>query len=154
MENVKVKRQHNIHDFGSLMSVLPGRGAESRDEGLQQTRDEDEGVFPGDDEVQRRQNDHAMYHEADYHCYRIHAELTAHLSDVIHLHDFSSNQKEDTNRCIPGNRIWSLKTRCTHLPSFILSHKSKLPNYNGGKKTDYGSGMDLHPEASLVNKVS
>lgn len=42
-------------DFVSLTLLdLPGRGTKSRDEGLQQTRDEDEGVLPRDDKVQCR----------------------------------------------------------------------------------------------------
>ncbi len=42
-------------DFGSFTLLdLPGRGTKSRDEGLQQTRDEDEGVLPCDDKVQCR----------------------------------------------------------------------------------------------------
>lgn len=84
------------------MSVhIPGRCSQGSYECLQQPRNENEGILPGDDEVECRQHKDGVDEQPtdDGDC--VHAQLASHGGDVLHLHDFTSNQEQDTNRGVP-----------------------------------------------------
>lgn len=80
---------------------LPGGCSQGGDECLQNPPYENEGVLPRDEEVQCWQDDDGVNEQPTNHCNRVHSQLAAHGCDVVHLHDLTSNQEQDTNRGIP-----------------------------------------------------
>ena len=80
---------------------IPGGRSQGGDECLQQPTYENEGVLPRDQEVQCWQDDDGVDEQPTNHCNCVHSQLAAHGCDVVHLHDLTSNQEQDTNRGIP-----------------------------------------------------
>lgn len=37
--------------------------------------------------------------------YSVHTQLTAHLSQILHLHYFPCNQEHDPHWCVPGEGV-------------------------------------------------
>lgn len=86
------------------LSQIPGGCSQSSDECLQQPSNENEGVLLGDDKVQCRQDNGGMDEQAGNYCDCVHSQLATHSCEVIHLHNLTSNQKQDTNWGIPGDQ--------------------------------------------------
>ena len=82
----------------------PGGRPQGRHQRLQQPGDEDEGVLPSDDKIKSGKDQSAVDHQADDDCDGVHAQLASHLGQVVHLHDLSCDEEQDTNRAIPERR--------------------------------------------------
>lgn len=87
---------------------------------MQQASDEDEGVLPGYQKVERGQDEDGMHQQAADHRDGVHAQLTAHGRDVVHLHNLTGDQEEDAHRCVPGrggggrggSGMWLVSSSC------------------------------------------
>ena len=83
----------------------PGGRPQGRDEGLQQTPDEAVGILPGHHEVKHRQHKEAVDEETHDDRHGVHPQLTAHLGQILHLHNFPCDQEQDAHRSVPGGGI-------------------------------------------------
>lgn len=83
---------------------LPGGRSQSSDECLQQPANENERVLLGDGEVEQRQDNGGVDDQSANHSNGVHSQLAAHGCDVIHLHNLSSDQKQDADRSVPRDR--------------------------------------------------
>lgn len=82
---------------------IPRGCSQGSDECLQQPTNKNEGVLPGDDEVECRQDKDGVDEQATNDCHRVHCQLSTHGCNVVHLHDLTSNQEQDTDGGIPGD---------------------------------------------------
>jgi len=94
---------------------IPRRGSQGGDECLQQPSNEHKGVLPGDDEVECWQDNDGVNQQATYDRHRIHPQLTTHSCNVVHLHNLTSNQEQDTNRGVPEDRWGFTNSQLNHL---------------------------------------
>lgn len=83
---------------------IPRRCSQGSDECLQNPCNEDKGVLPGDNKVERWQDKDGVDEQATDDCHCVHAQLATHACDVVHLHNLTSNQEQDTDRGIPEDQ--------------------------------------------------
>lgn len=107
----------------ALHTVVPGGCAQCGHKCLQQPTNENKWVFSGDDKVEQGQDNGGVDQQAANDSDCVHSQLAAHGCDVVHLHNLTSNQKQDAYRGIPEDQrssviIWKIKISC--LSCYIL----------------------------------
>lgn len=100
----KCRGEINVNLLFSLQTGVPGGCAQCGHKCLQQPANENNGVFSGDDKVEQRQDDGGVDQQATNDSDRVHSQLAAHGCDIVHLHNLTSNQKQDAYRSVPEDQ--------------------------------------------------
>lgn len=89
----------------------PGGCAQSGDPGLEDAKEEGEGVFPDNNEVDAGQEDDSVDDEADDHCHHIHAQLPGYHLQVLNRDDLTADET--------GNTKWRVPVQMQKRQSFL-----------------------------------
>lgn len=92
------KRQETIIH---LFWCWPGGGPQGSDPGLEDAKEEAEGVFPDNNKVDARKKDCAVDDEANDHSDHIHAQLPGHHFQVLDGNDLATNKTGNTKGRVP-----------------------------------------------------
>lgn len=92
--------------LSALHLGLPGGGGQCNEQSLEDTADEDDGVLPGDEEVQQGQDEETVDHQPANHGHGVEAQLFPHCLGVIHLQDLASDQEDNAKGEVPGVAEW------------------------------------------------
>lgn len=92
--------------LSALPPELPGGGGQRDEQSLEDSTDEDNGVLPGDEEVEQGQDEEAVDHQPAHHGHGIEAQLFPHCLGVIHLQDLPGDQEDNAKGEVPGVAEW------------------------------------------------
>ena len=101
---IKLKPEHtnrNPAAYSRPPGCWPGGGGQGDHQGLQQPSDVGEGVLPGEDKVEEREEDESVDEEASEHGDAVPAQLLPQRARVLHVQDLSSHQEDDSEWKVP-----------------------------------------------------
>lgn len=87
--------------YTDCTGLWPGGGSQGDHHSLQQPTDVGEGVLPGEDEVEEREEDESVDEEASEYGDTIPAQLLPQCARVLHVQDIPRYQEDDYERKVP-----------------------------------------------------